>query len=70
MSVVMADVADYEAQARAAMYLTAEWGDYLPQANPQMASWLSRIFGSHPTIRFYREVIVNGHPYSAKPWAP
>lgn len=52
----MAGITDYEAQARAAMYLTAEWGDYLPQANPQMASWLSRIFGSHPTIQFYREV--------------
>ena len=63
MNVVMADLADYEAQARAAMYLTAEWGDYLPQANPQMASWLSRIFGAHPTIQFYREVTAFAGPY-------
>ena len=59
----MADITDYEAQARAAMYLTAEWGDYLPQANPMMASWLSRIFGSHPTIQFYREVTAFAGPY-------
>ena len=63
MNVVRADLADYEAQARAAMYLTAEWGDYLPQANPQMASWLSRIFGAHPTIQFYREVTAFAGPY-------
>lgn len=57
------DVTDYEAQARAAMYITAEWGDYLPQANPQMASWVSRIFGAHPTIQFYREVAAFAGPF-------
>lgn len=59
----MADITNYEAQARAAMYLTAEWGDYLPQTNPKMASWLSRIFGTHPTIQFYREVTAFAGPY-------
>lgn len=59
----MADLTNYEAQARAAMYITAEWGDYLPQANPNMASWIARIFGAHPTIRFYQEVTAFAVPY-------
>lgn len=62
-SFVLADITNYEARARAAMYLTAEWGDYLPRANPQTASWLSRIFGTHPTIQFYREVTAFAAPY-------
>lgn len=59
----MAELTNYEAQARAAMYITAEWGDYLPQANPNMAKWLSRIFGTHPTIQFYREVAAFAGPF-------
>jgi SAM-dependent methyltransferase len=63
MAYIMAGVTDYEAQARAAMYLTAEWGDYLPPSNPKMTSWMSPIFGVHPTIKFYRAVIEFASPY-------
>lgn len=56
-------VGSYASQERAAVYLTAEWGDFLIEPNTSLATWIKRAFGTHPTIRFYQQIKELTSPY-------